>query len=181
VILVPDRPFAVIFPAEAARDERVIASARGLPAGRIVVRERLGTTTADRGKTWLDVAWIEGETVLATFVHDLATGATTLDPDGPQSRFSDPLLASYQASLDADPAWRATLAAHHAAWFAIVDDPPHPPHAAVCGPDAPPAEEVILDPAANPPLLRAQKRVGPNAPCPCGSGAKYKRCHGSQF
>jgi hypothetical protein len=21
-------------------------------------------------------------------------------------------------------------------------------------------------------------RVGPNAPCPCGSGQKYKRCHG---
>lgn len=21
-------------------------------------------------------------------------------------------------------------------------------------------------------------KVGPNAPCPCGSGLKYKRCHG---
>ena len=26
--------------------------------------------------------------------------------------------------------------------------------------------------------VRAEKRVGRNDPCPCGSGKKYKNCHG---
>jgi len=28
------------------------------------------------------------------------------------------------------------------------------------------------------PVKRGQKKVGRNAPCPCGSGKKYKKCHG---
>ena len=30
----------------------------------------------------------------------------------------------------------------------------------------------------NKPVRRAQKKVGRNDPCPCGSGKKYKKCHG---
>jgi preprotein translocase subunit SecA len=26
--------------------------------------------------------------------------------------------------------------------------------------------------------VRAENKVGRNAPCPCGSGKKYKHCHG---
>ncbi|WP_367880845.1 SEC-C metal-binding domain-containing protein [uncultured Alistipes sp.] len=26
--------------------------------------------------------------------------------------------------------------------------------------------------------MQAEKRVGRNDPCPCGSGKKYKQCHG---
>ncbi|MGE5057607.1 MAG: SEC-C metal-binding domain-containing protein [Acidobacteriota bacterium] len=26
---------------------------------------------------------------------------------------------------------------------------------------------------------RAQEKVGRNHPCPCGSGKKYKKCHGA--
>ncbi|RRR97644.1 preprotein translocase subunit SecA [Glycomyces terrestris] len=37
---------------------------------------------------------------------------------------------------------------------------------------APPAQQ------ANPQQRRVEK-VGPNEPCPCGSGKKYKRCHGA--
>ncbi len=33
--------------------------------------------------------------------------------------------------------------------------------------------EVVAEPA------RAEARVGRNDPCPCGSGRKYKRCHGA--
>ncbi|PZR55825.1 MAG: preprotein translocase subunit SecA, partial [Candidatus Meridianibacter frigidus] len=29
------------------------------------------------------------------------------------------------------------------------------------------------------PAQRAEEKVGRNAPCPCGSGKKYKKCHGS--
>ncbi len=29
------------------------------------------------------------------------------------------------------------------------------------------------------PVRRAEAKVGRNDPCPCGSGKKYKRCHGT--
>jgi preprotein translocase subunit SecA len=31
---------------------------------------------------------------------------------------------------------------------------------------------------AAPPFTRASPKVGRNDPCPCGSGKKYKFCHG---
>ena len=40
---------------------------------------------------------------------------------------------------------------------------------------APTAEE----PVAPQPITRAQPKVGRNDPCPCGSGKKYKQCHGA--
>jgi preprotein translocase subunit SecA len=27
--------------------------------------------------------------------------------------------------------------------------------------------------------IRAEEKVGRNDPCPCGSGKKYKKCHGA--
>jgi preprotein translocase subunit SecA len=33
-------------------------------------------------------------------------------------------------------------------------------------------------PAEQKPLVRAEPKVGPNQPCPCGSGKKFKKCHG---
>ncbi|MDP7743907.1 MAG: SEC-C metal-binding domain-containing protein, partial [Lentisphaeria bacterium] len=33
-------------------------------------------------------------------------------------------------------------------------------------------------PAARQPTVRSTPKVGRNEPCPCGSGKKYKRCHG---
>jgi preprotein translocase subunit SecA len=32
--------------------------------------------------------------------------------------------------------------------------------------------------ATAPPFTRASEKVGRNDPCPCGSGKKYKHCHG---
>ncbi len=29
------------------------------------------------------------------------------------------------------------------------------------------------------PFVRDEKKVGRNEPCPCGSGKKYKHCHGT--
>jgi preprotein translocase subunit SecA len=28
------------------------------------------------------------------------------------------------------------------------------------------------------PFVRGDRKVGRNEPCPCGSGKKYKQCHG---
>ena len=33
----------------------------------------------------------------------------------------------------------------------------------------------------NPASMPKRKKVGPNDPCPCGSGLKYKKCHGKPF
>jgi preprotein translocase subunit SecA len=49
-----------------------------------------------------------------------------------------------------------------------------------------PADSVLIGPAANPdnlagpptPFVRPERKVGRNEPCPCGSGKKYKQCHG---
>ena len=32
--------------------------------------------------------------------------------------------------------------------------------------------------AGKTPYVREQRKVGRNEPCPCGSGKKYKQCHG---
>ncbi len=33
----------------------------------------------------------------------------------------------------------------------------------------------------NPATMKKAKKVGPNDPCPCGSGLKYKKCHGKPY
>ena len=39
-------------------------------------------------------------------------------------------------------------------------------------------ETQTTDKAVAQPYHREQKKVGRNEPCPCGSGKKYKQCHG---
>ena len=41
------------------------------------------------------------------------------------------------------------------------------------------AESDQSDDAAAKPLVREGEKIGRNAPCPCGSGKKYKQCHGA--
>lgn len=40
------------------------------------------------------------------------------------------------------------------------------------------AEESEEEPQGNTPFQRQDRKVGRNEPCPCGSGKKYKHCHG---
>jgi preprotein translocase subunit SecA len=48
--------------------------------------------------------------------------------------------------------------------------------AAAQGEEAPPA---VDEPEANTPVVKsADQKVGRNEPCWCGSGKKYKLCHG---
>ncbi|MBI2535773.1 MAG: SEC-C domain-containing protein [Gemmatimonadetes bacterium] len=37
----------------------------------------------------------------------------------------------------------------------------------------------VADPSDRPAQARALPKVGRNDPCPCGSGKKYKKCHGA--
>ncbi len=39
-------------------------------------------------------------------------------------------------------------------------------------------QEPIAEPEQQQPFVRGDKKVGRNEPCPCGSGKKYKHCHG---
>ena len=47
------------------------------------------------------------------------------------------------------------------------------------GPDAPTPRDAGPPLQASHPPVRTGPKVGRNEPCPCGSGQKYKRCHGS--
>ncbi len=45
------------------------------------------------------------------------------------------------------------------------------------GPVAEPQQRGAAEPVAQ--FVRETKKVGRNEPCPCGSGKKYKHCHGA--
>ena len=47
------------------------------------------------------------------------------------------------------------------------------------GSAAPEAAEAPPQPVSPQPVTRARPKVGRNDPCPCGSGKKYKQCHGA--
>jgi preprotein translocase subunit SecA len=69
-----------------------------------------------------------------------------------------------------------TLRFQHAAAPAITAPPPDAEP--LSGP--PPRGQGLPPPAAEPiaPYVREQPKVGRNEPCPCGSGKKFKQCHG---
>ncbi|HEV2229545.1 MAG TPA: preprotein translocase subunit SecA [Steroidobacteraceae bacterium] len=46
-------------------------------------------------------------------------------------------------------------------------------------PAAPPPPLLPPAPEAAAPFVRGERKVGRNEPCPCGSGKKYKHCHGA--
>jgi preprotein translocase subunit SecA len=76
----------------------------------------------------------------------------------------------------------AAAATQHAAAIETPPVQPQTPPAPVRRPVAPsPIPGRPADPFAVPapaPQVRAASKVGRNDPCPCGSGVKYKKCHG---
>ena len=47
------------------------------------------------------------------------------------------------------------------------------------GAQAETGETLAGERAAAAPVVRGERKVGRNEPCPCGSGRKYKQCHGA--
>ena len=39
--------------------------------------------------------------------------------------------------------------------------------------------KAVASEAGSVPFIREQRKIGRNEPCPCGSGKKYKNCHGT--
>ncbi|NNM00701.1 MAG: preprotein translocase subunit SecA, partial [Gammaproteobacteria bacterium] len=62
----------------------------------------------------------------------------------------------------------------HADAPALADPEP----AADAAPAPTPAGQGAAPPQTKKPFVRGQRKVGRNEPCPCGSGKKYKQCHG---
>jgi hypothetical protein len=72
----------------------------------------------------------------------------------PQSSYASELLRHFKMLVQ-NEAYVERIARHYKAYRALVD---------------------ARGPEANVTVVRSQPKVGVNEPCPCGSGAKYKRC-----
>ena len=74
----------------------------------------------------------------------------------------------------------STLRFQHAAAPSLVAPPPDPSPPPGFGPGPPgqplPTPSPDVEPVQT--YVREQPKVGRNEPCPCGSGKKYKQCHG---
>lgn len=92
-----------------------------------------------------------------------------LDPLNPQSELSPGFLELTANVLAHDPAYRDRLVRYYGMWKRVVDDPSHPDQAKLGA--------VRNDSnVSQPPMRHWGPKIGPNDPCPCGSGRKYKKC-----
>jgi preprotein translocase subunit SecA len=82
-------------------------------------------------------------------------------------------------AVEPPPPDPSTLRFQHAAAPSLVS-PPAEPRASAPTPLPGPMPGRLPPAAAEPvaPFVREQPKVGRNDPCPCGSGKKYKQCHG---
>ena len=71
----------------------------------------------------------------------------------------------------------STLRFQHAAAPSLVAPPPPPPQPDQAG-SGEPLRALPAAAESVAPYVREQPKVGRNDPCPCGSGKKYKQCHG---
>jgi len=90
------------------------------------------------------------------------------------------MLARLQVRSEADVAREERERAERLASLMRFQHASPPP---VIG-EAPPQDPLALPPEPQPaaaadPFVRNDRKVGRNEPCPCGSGKKYKHCHGA--
>ncbi|NLY92990.1 MAG: hypothetical protein GXY23_03080 [Myxococcales bacterium] len=179
-------PFDTVFPDLAKNEVRVIHALdhHQLPKGAYLFREfYCHEPRCDCRRVLLQVYWAEGRRVAATINYAFEPPRAPfddepqmfLDPINPQSDVSDVLFDMFEKMIATDRAYHDRLVRHYEMWKRVVDDPAHPDHAKV-------RSEEHDDPSLRPafpkeePFRRAQPKVGPNEPCPCGSGKKHKRC-----
>ena len=62
---------------------------------------------------------------------------------------------------------------------AVPDTPPAPAQFPLQGGGAGPLQMPQPDPESVGTFVRSERKVGRNEPCPCGSGKKFKNCHGA--
>jgi len=153
-------PFDTVFPDLAKTEVRVIHALDHdeLPKGAYLFRELYcNEPECDCRRVLLQVYWAEGKRLAATINYAFEPAKPPfddepqifLDPINPQSDVSDVLFDMFEEMIATDRAYRSE---EHG-------DPSFRPVF--------PRQE---------PVRRAGPKVGPNDPCPCGSGKKYKRC-----
>ncbi|MHA7816707.1 MAG: preprotein translocase subunit SecA [Pseudohaliea sp.] len=76
-----------------------------------------------------------------------------------------------------EAAEREKLAFQHAAASALAEEAAAAPAGDAGASQG--AAQAAAEPGAQQPFTREQPKVGRNEPCPCGSGKKYKQCHGA--
>jgi len=172
--------FHLLFPDEASNEYRTV-----IPVGRADLPRRTFVLTeaycadpqCDCRRVILNVIDAETHHHVATMNYAFEPpeppfedeGQIFLDPLNPQTVMSPAFLEVTREMLARDRGYHDRLVHHYTMWKAVVDNPSHPDQAtpfAVRGePDVPPR-----------PWRRPAPKTGPNDPCPCGSGLKYKKC-----
>ncbi len=112
-------------------------------------------------------------------------------PQQMQETRRDPALAAMGAGAGAGTGAGMVAGVAPAGAGALVDEPPALPAGSGNGSPPPPPRQAgeprpaasaggatVRHAAFDPGNPETWSRVGRNAPCPCGSGRKYKRCHG---
>jgi preprotein translocase subunit SecA len=178
--------FHLLFPEEAKNESRTVTPVNlgNLPGHTFLFVEFYCVDPGcDCRRVMLNVIDTESQKHVATISHAFEPpqppfddeGQTTLDPMNPQSRMSDALLDLFEEMIANDEVYRQRLERHYKMWKSVVDDPTHPDHPKVRtkfhdDPDFEPAFQ------RQEPVRRDGPKLGPNDPCPCGSGKKYKKC-----
>ena len=112
-------------------------------------------------------------------------------PQQMQETRRDPALAAIGAGAGAGAGAEPVAGVGAAGAAALADEPPALPAGSGNGSSPPPSRQAgearpaasaggatVRHAAFDPGNPETWSRVGRNAPCPCGSGRKYKRCHG---
>jgi hypothetical protein len=173
--------FHYLFPEEAADEGRTVVplGRAGLPNRTFVFMEAYcADARCDCRRVMLNVIDAETHDHVATINYAFEPPKPPfddepqmfLDPLNPQTAMSPAFLELTADMLAHDRGYHDRLVRHYTMWKNIVDDPSHPAQAkirSVRDEDDSPASE---------PVRRSSPKIGPNDPCPCGSGRKYKKC-----
>jgi hypothetical protein len=178
--------FASVF-LDLVRDESLwlcVGDTAEVPRGEYVFREfYCNEPRCDCRRVLLHVVSLTSRRVVASINYAFEPpeppyedeGQCFLDPLNPQTELGPAILRMFLGLLEADPSRHARFVRHYELWKSVVDDPSHPDHGKV-------RSVAHGDRSFRPAFLQmqpaqgARSKVGPNEPCPCGSGKKYKRC-----
>ena len=173
--------FHLLFPDEAANECRTVTplNRADLPSRTFLFMEAYcAETRCDCRRVMLNVIDAESHDHVATINYAFDPpkpsfddpGQMFLDPLNPQTELSPAFLELTADMVASDRAYHDRLVRHYTMWKSIVDDPSHPDQQklrAVRGDGGFSSPE---------PVRRSGTKIGPNVPCPCGSGRKYKKC-----
>lgn len=105
--------------------------------------------------------------------HGDPSGQLYLDPLNPQSEYAPILLKMFKNKIKNKPKYKKLLIRHYKLFREAVEDTTHPLHEKT---DPPKTNKSVFNSGPRKPYIRSTTKIGLNAPCPCGSGRKYKKC-----